>query len=220
MSLLSLGPACAPSGQNDQLPSVPGLDALHAHFLSILPRIELHAKVCFRFLRCPGKRADAIAETVAVSWRWYLRIVSQGDKDVNEFVSALAGFAVRHVRSGRKLCRMDRPKDVLSPRAQRLHGFTAQSLPTHDTCKPGNPVLEALRDNAATPPPDAAAFRIDYPTWLNGLGDKKRRVAEDMVLGHSTKELAPMHHLSEGRISQLRRELHADWRRFHGEPVF
>jgi hypothetical protein len=196
------------------------LPELHAHFLAILPRIAPHAKVCFRHLRCPGKRDDAVAEVVAVSWRWYLRIVSQGEKDVNEFVSALAGFAVRHVRAGRKLCRMERPKDVLSPRAQRLHGFVSQSLPAHDTAKPGNPVLEALRDNTATPPPDAAAFRIGYPAWLDGLGEKKRQVAEDMVLGHTTQELAPMHKLSEGRISQLRRELHADWKRFHGEPAF
>ncbi len=198
----------------------PSLDALHAHFLSLLPRIELHAKVSFRHLRCPGRREDAVAEVIAVSWRWYLRIVSQGEKDVNEFVSALATFAVKHVRAGRKLCKMERPRDVLSPRAQRLHGFVAQSLPTHDTARPGNPVLEALRDNAATPPPDAAAFRLDFPRWLNSLGEKKSKVAEDMAVGHTTKELAPMHQLSEGRISQLRRELHASWRRFHGEPVF
>jgi hypothetical protein len=40
-----------------------------------------------------------------------------------------------------------------------------------------------------------------------------------MALDHSTKELATRHRLSQGRISQLRREFHLDWRWFHGEAV-
>ena len=70
-----------------------------------------------------------------------------------------------------------------------------------------------------TPPDEQAAFRIDYRVWLAQLGDRNRRIAEDMALDHSTKELATMHRLSQGRISQLRREFHLDWRRFHGEAV-
>jgi uncharacterized protein (TIGR02996 family) len=40
-----------------------------------------------------------------------------------------------------------------------------------------------------------------------------------MALDHSTRELAARHRLSQGRISQLRREFHLDWRRYHGEAV-
>ncbi len=200
--------------------SRPSLDALHAHFLSILPRIELHARVAFRGVRCPGRRADCVQEAVCVAWAWFLRIKERGQKDVDTFVSALAGFAVRHVRSGRKLCRQESSKDALSPLAQRKHGFTARSLPAHDTGNALNTALDNLVDNAATPPPDQAAFRLDFPRWFGSLVEKKRRVAEDMMMGNTTQELAPMHGLSQGRVSQLRRELHASWRRFHGERVF
>lgn len=31
-------------------------EALHAHFLAILPRIETHAKIHFRYLHAPARR--------------------------------------------------------------------------------------------------------------------------------------------------------------------
>jgi hypothetical protein len=52
---------------------------------------------------------------------------------------------------------------------------------------------------------------------LSRLGQRNREIAEDMALELGTFELADKHKVSAGRISQLRRELHQDWRRFHGE---
>jgi hypothetical protein len=49
---------------------VQGAGALHAAFLALLPRIERHARICFRHLGCPQGRDDAVAETVALAWRW------------------------------------------------------------------------------------------------------------------------------------------------------
>src|SRR4051812_37515536 len=68
------------------------IEHLQAAFLQIMPRIQTHAEVYFRYLRCPGKRDDAIAEVVAVAWKWYLRLCEQG-KDASEFVSTLATLA-------------------------------------------------------------------------------------------------------------------------------
>jgi hypothetical protein len=48
-------------------PSGPGPDPLHTGFLSILPRVELHAAIFFRHIRCPQKRDDCVAETVAIA---------------------------------------------------------------------------------------------------------------------------------------------------------
>jgi hypothetical protein len=208
----------------------PGLtpEAQQAHFLQLLPRIELHAQIRFGFLRCPGRREDAIAEVIAVAWKWYLRLVELG-KDVDEFVMVLADFAVRHVRSGRRLCGQEKAKDVMSPRAQRLKGFTVERLPSsilrsHNALysDPHSQDLidafeERLRDNTQSPVPTQAAFRIDFPAWLSRLGQRNRAIAEDMALDLGTFELADKHKVSARRISQLRRELHQDWRRFHGE---
>ena len=73
------------------------VEHLQAAFLAIMPKIKTHAEVYFRFLKCPGKKDDAVAEVVAVAWKWYLRLSEQG-KDVTLFVSALARLAARHVR--------------------------------------------------------------------------------------------------------------------------
>jgi hypothetical protein len=210
----------------DSKPTTP--QALHAHFLQILPRIETHAQIRFSFLKCPGKRDDAIQETIAVAWKWFLRLIEQG-KDIDTFVTVLADYAVRHVRCGRKLCGQEKAKDVMSARAQRLKGFSLESLngSTRRNLEDllGDPHAqdqidafeERLKDNTQSPVPVQAAFRIDYPAWLSQLSQRNREVAEDMAKDHGTFELADKHKISAGRISQLRRELHQDWRRFHGE---
>jgi hypothetical protein len=198
----------------------PGTDAqlgyLHAAFLAIVPRIERHGQVYFRHVRCPHRKADYIAEMVAVCWKWYVRATRQG-KDVSRFVSVLATFAARHVRGGRRLCGQEQGKDALSPLAQTRHNFVVQALPAYSTLS-GNPLFEALADNAQAPPPEQAAFRIDFPEWLSTLGARNRDLAEDMALGHRTQELSRKYGVCPSRVSQLRRELHDDWQRFHGDP--
>ena len=204
----------------------PTPQALHAHFLDILPRIETHAKIRFRYLKCPGKRDDMVQETIAVCWKWYLRILEQG-KDVNEFVSTFADYAVRHVCSGRKLCGQEKAKDVLSPITQQRYDIRVESLHAraaapHDDLH-GQDYQDAyeerLYDNAITPPPEQAAFRIDYKEWLATLGVRDREIIQDMALDLGTGELADKHHVSSGRISQLRREFRSAWLHFQGEPV-
>jgi hypothetical protein len=204
-------------------------DALHAHFLQILPRIQTHAEIHFRQLRCPGKRDDAIAEVIAVAWKWFVRATQLG-KDVNEFVMTLADYAVRHVRFGRKVWGLERAKDVLSPRAQQTKGFKVEAL-NGSTRRSYDELVsdphgqdhidafeERLKDNTRSPVPDQAAFRIDYPLWLSQLDTRNRAIAKDMSMDLGTFEVAEKHKISAGRISQLRREFAKDWRRFHGEP--
>jgi hypothetical protein len=200
------------------------LDALHRHFLLILPRIETHARVWSRHLACPAQRDDFVSEAVALAWKSFLRLAERG-RDATQFASSLASLAVKAVRSGRRVCGQERSRDVLSASAQRRRGFRVEGLlPSPADERPcgqryQDAFDERLRDNTVTPPDEQAAFRIDYPVWLSQLGERNRRIAEDMALDHSTKELAARHRLSQGRISQLRREFHLDWRRFHGEAV-
>jgi hypothetical protein len=190
--------------------------ALHARFLEILPRIELHGRIYFRFLRSSQQKEEALAEMAALAWKWFQRLVERG-KDPTRFPSALATFAARAVKSGRRLCGQERTKDALSPQAQQRHGFLVSRIPDYSTLE-GNPFDEALRDNVQTPVPDQVAFRIDFPAWLRRLGQRNRRVAEEMALGNQTMDMAKKYGLSSARISQLRRELHADWMRFCDVP--
>jgi hypothetical protein len=150
----------------------------------------------------------------AVAWKWYLGAVARG-KDPALFVAALARYAARHVRSGRKLCGTEPGKDVLSPLAQSRRGFVVSKLPDFDTLSV-NPLMEALADNTRSPVDEQAAFRIDFPRWLSTLSDRDRRVAEGLMLGERTLDVARRHGLSPARISQLRREFLKRWVVFCG----
>src|SRR6516164_9392310 len=134
---------------------------LHARFLSILPRIATHGRVYFRHLR-RADQEEAIQEMVALSWKWFVRLAARG-KDATRFPSALATYAARAVRSGRRACGQERGRDALSPSAQRRHGFLVSTLPDVSTLT-DNPLSEALADNSKSPPDQQAMFRIDFPS--------------------------------------------------------
>jgi hypothetical protein len=206
----------------------PEAERLQAGFVNLLPRIERHARVYFRHVRCPHRKADSIAEAVALAWTWYLRLVERG-KDPADFVSTFAGYAARAVRSGRRVCGQEAGQEVLSPVAQRRHGFTVAPLPG-STRRPfddihtlvrGQQALDAyeerLRDNAVTPPPDAAAFRLDFPRFLSTLGPRDREMALFLSLGHQAKAAAARFGVSPGRVTQLRQQWCRQWRRCQGD---
>lgn len=198
---------------------------LHVRFQLILPRIQLHAQVCFRHLRPGPRRDDAIAETIGLAWAWYVRLVRRG-KDPHQFSSALPTFAVRAVRSGRCVCGQEKSKDVLSPFAQHKHGFAVEYLPS-STVHPHEQIYstvggqhlmdayeERLHDNTVTPPDEAAAFRIDWPAWLLTRTERDREIIEHMGRDERTQDLARKFGASPSRISQLRRAFHDDWLTF------
>ena len=190
---------------------------LHARFLALLPRLEAHARIYFRDVRCAAKRADQIAETIALAWKWFVRLDRRG-KDATQYVSAIATYAARAVKCGRRVAGMESAKDALNARTQQRHGFHVEPLPAIMPMIAA-PLTDALADNMVTPPPDAAAFRVDFPRWLGSLGDRDRRLAAALMVGERAGAAAKRFGLSQARVSQVRRELCQDWSRFHGEAV-
>jgi hypothetical protein len=192
------------------------LARLQAAFLvSVLPKVLSHGRVYFRHLKSAELKEEYIAEMVALTWRWHLRLAERG-KDATRFPTALATFAARAVRSGRKLAGMDRAKDVLSPQARQRHGFAVGKLPDYSTLD-GSPLHEALHDNTQSPVDEQVCFRLDFPLWRASRTERDRRVLDDLMVGERTLEVAGKYGLSSGRVSQLRREFLTDWRRFCGD---
>lgn len=190
---------------------------LHRRFLSILPRIRLHAKVYFRHVKCWHTKEDRIAETIDLAWKWFISLAKRG-KDARYFASVLASYAAKAVKSGRRLCGQLKSKDVLSELAQQRHNFYVGKLPDFST-ESTNPLMEALTDNTVTPVDEQVAFRIDFPAWLQTMTPRERRIIKAMIRNERTKDLSQEFELSQGRISQLRREFRDDWRHFIGESV-
>jgi hypothetical protein len=189
--------------------------AVQQAFLAILPRINRHARIYFRHLKCPEAKDDASAETVAFAWLWFVRLLQQG-KHPERFVSAIAAYAARTVRSGRRLCGQEKARDVLSARAQQRCPLSVSPIPDASSLE-GNVFDEALHDNTMTPVPDQVSFRLDFPAWLVTLSTRDRKLIRALMSGETTTELACRSGLSAARISQLRREYLNDWRSFCGE---
>jgi hypothetical protein len=164
--------------------------SLHDQFVNhIMPAVERHARIYFRHVRCPHRKQEAVAEAVALAWRWFLRLAQRG-KDGAQYPSAIATFAARAVSNGRRLCGKEKPKDVLSPVAQRRRGFAVKSLPNHSTLST-SPLMDALRDNTQSPVDDQVCFRIDFGAWLGTMGARNRHIVTDMAKGDRTQELVP-----------------------------
>jgi hypothetical protein len=203
---------------------------LHRRYLLLLPRLETHACVVFRGVRCPARQEDRVQECVALGWQWFLRLAERG-KDVFAFLMAIVALVARAVQCGRRLCGQERSKDVLSPLAQGRRGFRVEHLPAttggphdHLYSDPHGQALhdgfeERLRDNAVTPPPDAAAFRIDWPRFLRGLARRDREMALFLSLGNSGKAAAARFGVSPGRVTQLRQQWCLAWRACQGEEA-
>ena len=200
-------------------PAVPAFDcsleALSVRFQEALPRIERHARFYFRHVACPDKKADRIADTVAVAWKWFLRLAARG-KDASQFVSTLVALAARAVKSGRRVAGKERANDVLSIATHRKHGFCVESLPTTRP-RAGSSVAEALVENTVTPPDEQAAFRIDFPRWHGAYDERDRQIIDDLMVGERVKDVSKKYRISQGRVSQKRRNFYEDWLRFHGE---
>jgi hypothetical protein len=198
---------------------------LEGAFLALLPRIEAHARIYFRHLKCAHQKADAVQEMCALAWQWLLRLQEKG-KDPSCFVTAFVTFLARAVNSGRRLAGMAKAKDVLNPRAQKRHGFKVENLPT--SFRAGQEYLyasplgqqlqdemeERLQDNTITPVFDQVQFRIDFRAWMRTLTPRERRMIRGMMRNERTKDLSKRFEVTAGRISQMRREFHDSWQRF------
>jgi hypothetical protein len=193
------------------------LARLQAAFLaSVLPKVLSHGRIYFRHLRSAELKEEYIAEMIALTWKWHLRLAERG-KDAAHFPTALATFAARAVRCGRKLAGMDRAKDVLSPLAQQRQGFAVGKLPDCSALD-GSPLHEALHDNTQSPVVEQVCFRLDFPSWRASRTERDRRVLDDLMVGERTSDVAGKYGLSPGRVSQLRREFLTDWHRYISEP--
>src|SRR5262249_57054384 len=129
----------------------------HARCRELDPRVRPHALIQARGVACPDRREELVAEAVALAWLWFLRLTQKG-QDARDFTGALATFAARAVRSGRRLSGQERAEDVLSPVAQWRHGFAVGSLPGPSTLA-GQPSDGALCDNTRSDGPAQVALR-------------------------------------------------------------
>lgn len=186
---------------------------LQDRFLELLPQIQAQASLAFRHEK-PERREELIAETIANSFCAYQRLADRGKADL-AYATPLAQFAIRQVRTGRRVGSKLNVLDVSSKYAQRAKGFNVERLDRYDS--EGDDWREVVVEDKSAGPDQIAATRIDFAAWLKSLPRTKRRIAKTLATGESTKKAARKHRVSPGRISQVRRELMEAWESFIGD---
>ncbi len=178
-----------------------------------MPRIRRHAAVIFRDVKCYHARQDKIQDVLGIAFKWFKQLWKDRKKTGKNpecFISRLADFACRQVKCGRTLAGKLNTRDVLNAITGIKHGFVVGKLPDFST-ESANPLQEALIDNTQTPPDEQAVFRLTFPVFLERRSERDQRLIVAMAENHRTKDLSDMFNVSQGRISQMRRELYHEW---------
>lgn len=186
-------------------------NTIQSRFLELLPGIERCLRHAFRHLQAEAFE-EALTEGKANCYVAFDRLCRTGRHE-RAFASSLARFAERQVNTGRKIGSRLNVREPLSRYAQWKGSFQVERLDRF--AKNSHEWLESLVQDWRISVPDQAAFRIDLPAWLKTLSRRNQRIAQDLALGWSTREVAQKHNLSAARISQLRNELFESWQRFH-----
>ena len=186
----------------------------HDWFLSMVPRIVQQAKIAFRGLDAAAME-DAIAEVVVNACVAFARLVELGKTEL-AFASVLARYGVAQFHYGRSVGNRLNIHDVLSKYAQQKKGIKVKRL-DHYNEEEGQWVEAVVQDTRSSPVPDIVSFRLDFAEWLGRLPRRNRCIAESLAIGNRTKDVSRRFGVSEGRITQLRRELANSWVTFRGD---
>ena len=181
--------------------------------MAMAPAIETHARISFRHLDAEA-REEAIQETICNACCAYARLVELNKTDV-AYPSALARFGVRQTREGRKVGGRLNCRDVLSDYCRQKKNLLIERLDEYDSEEEA--WLEILLEDRNAGPAETATIRIDFSAWLQFLPRRLRRIAEFLANGETTTAAAQRFRISQGRVSQIRRESFLAWRRFQGE---
>lgn len=185
----------------------------HRRFLQLLPAITTYARFAFRDLK-PEAKAEAVQEVVCNALQAFVRLVQLKKTDI-AYAAPLARYGVRQALDGRKVGGHLNVKDVSSEYAQKAKGIHLERLDHYDN--DDQAWCEAVVEDKTAGPADIARTRIDFGDWLGSLKRRDRRVAEFLANGETTTAASKKFKVSAGRISQLRKELGENWRRFVGD---
>jgi hypothetical protein len=187
----------------------------HDGFLTMLPVIRRHARIAFRELDDDAKE-EAIQEVVCNAMKAYVRLVELGKTNI-AYASALARYGVAQVRSGRKVGGKLNVRDVSSEYAQRRKGFGVARLDRYDEEEQG--WQEIVVEDRHAGPAEVVATKIDFGDWLKMLTSKQRKIANMLAVGETTNAVATKVGVTDGRVSQIRRELMEAWEAFVADTV-
>jgi hypothetical protein len=166
-------------------------ESFRQRFAALVPEMTRMAASHFRHLDAVD-REEMVQNTLTLCWHSYLSLIRQGRGDDPALIRSVLWYSIQQTKAGRTLPTGDaaKTKDVfVYAKRGRLK---LEYVEFH----------EFVRDT--TPVPDAVAFRLDFPTFLDSLTARQRAVALDLMDGMGTGECAAKHRVTAGAISQTR----------------
>lgn len=158
--------------------------------------MQVAAKLARKRFRGYPDQAERVADSQSTAWELALTAGPGATP------GTVAKYAVRRVVVGRQL-----PESARSVTGPNPNG---KAKPKRSDFNP-----ERVADRQGSPG-TWVPFALDYEAWRGRLPDRKRAVADALALGDRTEEAAQRFDCSDGRISQIRRELKEDWSAFQG----
>ena len=131
------------------------------------------------------------------------------------FPTVLARFGVAQTREGRKVGGKMNCRDISSAYCQQRKKLVLERLDHYDSEEEA--WAEILVEDKRVGPAETAVVRLDFSAWMQLLPRRLRKIAAFLASGETTTAAAKRFNVSQGRISQIRKELFLAWRRFQGE---
>ena len=156
------------------------------------PRSSASARIHHRHLD-PEARQEAIQNTTALAWRYFLNAARQGKHEREDVFQSLIWWACQHTKQGRQGGGASNAKCVLDFARRRKRNVVVQ----------GGVDLNFLVGPTASVP-DVVAFRLDVPAFLATLSERDRGISLDLAQGLGTTEVAKKWGVTPGAISQFR----------------
>ena len=186
-------------------------------FREIMPHIERIAGYAFRH-RNPDARKEAVAEAVAQAWQNHLHCTLSGK---NPGAPSIAYYAVKNVRSGRKLAGTS-STDVHSEKTQMMGRASVCHTGKHDKPIGDGPTTPLIDHRTWMRPFHRARVEMDYPDFLDQgeVTAQEETVFSMLAEGRMGKEIAEELDVSQPRVSQIKKTLANKLVKFFGREIY
>jgi hypothetical protein len=130
------------------------------------PRINAHATFAFRRAKCRRARANLEAETVALAWREFSRLIER-DREPEQFVTTLALRCVQAAKSGRGVAGGFRKREIMPQLGVARRALTGSTLRDAEHAEVGW-LSDAIREDTRAQVPRRVAFQTGLQHVASG----------------------------------------------------
>lgn len=140
----------------------------------------------------PDAMEEAVQNSLALTWQSYHALIEQDRAGDPGIIKSILWYSLKQTRAGRALSRSGNTNAKDATTAARTGKVRFESVDLRQF------------ESDSTPIPERVAFRIDLPKFLGTLNDRQRDMADDLMAGERTQDVAKKYDVTPGAVSQFR----------------